>query len=76
MPVYVYSCGNCQSEFELIRPMAERNEDAVCPECGLLGCRQMTSGPHHHKYEMQAILKDGRRVKGHFGKSAPLQHRS
>jgi len=34
MPIYEYSCPQCRSKFELLRPMSESAEKAVCPRCG------------------------------------------
>lgn len=34
MPFYEYSCPKCKATFELLRPMARRDDPAPCPECG------------------------------------------
>lgn len=34
MPFYEYYCAGCDEPFTLMRPMDERDEPAVCPECG------------------------------------------
>lgn len=34
MPFYEYQCPQCKEGFTLMRPMADRDEPAVCPECG------------------------------------------
>ena len=34
MPFYEYHCPHCQEGFTLMRPMADRDEPATCPECG------------------------------------------
>jgi len=39
MPVYEYFCPNCESKFELLRPMKCANEDAFCPICNNIGKR-------------------------------------
>lgn len=31
---YNYRCTTCKTHFSLKRPIPERNEPAVCPECG------------------------------------------
>ena len=34
MPVYEYVCTACPSRFEKLRPMADMDAEAPCPECG------------------------------------------
>jgi putative FmdB family regulatory protein len=34
MPFYEYRCGACRETFEILRPIAERDEPAACPKCG------------------------------------------
>ncbi len=33
MPLYEYRCNACTETFEVLRPMAERELSAVCPNC-------------------------------------------
>jgi len=33
MPIYEYVCKDCQTKFELIRPISKSDEAATCPEC-------------------------------------------
>jgi putative FmdB family regulatory protein len=33
MPIYEYNCPDCETTFELMRPLREADEDAVCPGC-------------------------------------------
>jgi putative FmdB family regulatory protein len=33
MPLYEYRCNACLETFELLRPMADRTLQAVCPSC-------------------------------------------
>jgi putative FmdB family regulatory protein len=33
MPIYEYSCSNCNLKFELLRPLAQASEKASCPRC-------------------------------------------
>jgi len=40
MPLYEYRCNACQQTFELLRPMADRTLQAVCP-----GCESTTTMP-------------------------------
>jgi putative FmdB family regulatory protein len=34
MPIYEYRCRKCGSEFELMRPLAQRDAAARCTSCG------------------------------------------
>ena len=34
MPIYGFHCSNCDCVFELQRKIAERAEQAKCPDCG------------------------------------------
>ncbi|MEC5218027.1 putative FmdB family regulatory protein [Actimicrobium sp. GrIS 1.19] len=45
MPTYDYHCAAC-GDFETLRAMAARNEDAACPECGVAAPRVLASAPH------------------------------
>ena len=33
MPIYEYRCQSCEREFELLRPMAQANDHALCLQC-------------------------------------------
>jgi putative FmdB family regulatory protein len=33
MPLYEYRCNACAETFDLLRPMADRELQAVCPSC-------------------------------------------
>jgi putative FmdB family regulatory protein len=34
MPLYEYTCANCGTTFEKLRPMSKANEPATCSQCG------------------------------------------
>ena len=34
MPIYEYVCQSCQKEFEVIRPMSQKDDAIVCEKCG------------------------------------------
>jgi putative FmdB family regulatory protein len=34
MPIYEYHCPDCRVNFDLLRPMTQSAEPAVCPKCG------------------------------------------
>ncbi len=44
MQIYTYACSDCGS-FDLMRPMARRDEPASCPSCEQAGRRVFTA-PH------------------------------
>jgi len=33
MPIYEYVCSDCESKFELLRPISHASEGAPCPAC-------------------------------------------
>ena len=33
MPIYEYTCPDCEIKFELIRPLSQSSEAASCPKC-------------------------------------------
>ena len=41
MPIYEYEC-DCGAAFDSIRPIADRDKAAACPECGRSGRRVMS----------------------------------
>jgi putative FmdB family regulatory protein len=34
MPIYEYRCPACKASFEVMRPMSQSADKAVCPKCG------------------------------------------
>ena len=44
MPTYDYACGGCGG-FDAFRSLADRNEPAVCPDCGAASPRVFVSAP-------------------------------
>ncbi|HYP83679.1 zinc ribbon domain-containing protein [Variovorax sp.] len=44
MPTYDYECRDCGG-FDALRPLAERNEPAACPDCGAAAPRVFASAP-------------------------------
>jgi len=39
MPLFTYTCPNCKETFDETRRIAERNDPANCPKCGLFAPR-------------------------------------
>lgn len=35
MPVYEFHCAKCDERFEIVSSLADRDENAVCPVCGV-----------------------------------------
>lgn len=44
MPMYDYGCGAC-GEFAALRPLAQWQDPAACPQCGELSGRIITGAP-------------------------------
>ncbi len=44
MPTYDYRCDQC-GDFSQLRPMASRDEPAVCPGCGNAAPRALVAAP-------------------------------
>ena len=42
MPLYEYHCSNCDTDFELLRPMSRSSERATCPS-GHRNARRLVS---------------------------------
>lgn len=77
MPLYDYQCEKCEHVFETMVPLCEVDNARYCAKCGGLLARIVTSPPalHGEGYQMKAILSNGQKVKGHFGKAAPLRRK-
>ena len=43
MPIYEYVCSDCSSNFELLRPLSQSDEEAVCPHCHKPARRKMST---------------------------------
>ena len=43
MPIYEYYCSDCDTEYELIRSVAQADEPALCQVCGQPGQRQLST---------------------------------
>lgn len=46
MPLYDYKCVKCQTLFESLQKIADR-QTAVCPRCGYIGTLQMSTFADH-----------------------------
>jgi putative FmdB family regulatory protein len=43
MPIYEYSCSECNSKFELLRPISQADQEAECPKCHKPARRKMST---------------------------------
>lgn len=72
MPIYTYDCAKCGAEVEQVVSYARRDEPMCHEECGgelqRRGVERFTLGKPG--FQPAAILSDGRKVPGHFGKAA------
>ena len=44
MPIYEFQCTACGERFEILSSFADRDEKAVCPECGGRDVSQVLGG--------------------------------
>jgi len=44
MPIYEFTCAKCGRRFEIVSSHAERDDKAVCPECGGSDVAQVFGG--------------------------------
>ncbi len=51
MPTYVYRCPDCQSDYEEVRLIADRDDDADCEQCSR-PCERLLAAPAvmNHSY--------------------------
>lgn len=74
MPLYEYHCNACAHVQEELRAIAERDTPAMCETCGGSSPRDEIATGVGHRIDrakrMYAVLDNGRKVEGHFGKSA------
>jgi putative FmdB family regulatory protein len=73
VPLYTYHCNRCQTDIERTVKLEERDNQR-CGRCkgGLERSGVECFAVGKPRYQMQAVLADGRHVKGHFGKTAAL----
>lgn len=67
MAIYEYLCPKCQAEFEVMRPMSEADEAAVCPRCGSEGQRLLSGFGSKTSSYMQSPGKPFRKQPGQAG---------
>ena len=51
MPIYVYRCPECGREEERFRKMAQANNHATCPKCGIKMARMVGAANFRFKGE-------------------------
>jgi hypothetical protein len=72
MPIYEVDCHKCKRAVDVVCKYEER-EQQICEYCGkTMQMREGRSAPivGKSRYQMQAVMPDGKHVKGHFGKAA------
>lgn len=78
MPIYTYDCTKCEArDIESIATYARRDDPLQCAACDAplkrQGCEVFALGKP--AYQMKAIMRDGSKVKGHFGVTSPNKFR-
>lgn len=71
--VYDYECPHCAWEGEMWQVTYSERGNQSCPICnGRLGFPVMKKAPVMHQpgFQMSAVLSNGEKIKGHFGKDA------
>jgi putative FmdB family regulatory protein len=43
MPIYEYICTECDSKFELLRPLSQSDQEVPCPHCQQPARRKMST---------------------------------
>jgi len=75
MPLYGFNC-ECGAYAEIMLSISERDHEMLCPKCSRPMQREIAAPAlHGEPYQMQAILGDGSKVKGHFGREAPRRRK-
>lgn len=74
MPMYTYKCAHCGAEAEHVVKYDERDAERCCDVEDCPG-KLVRAGVELTRlgkpaYQMQAVLGDGRHVRGHFGRYA------
>lgn len=74
MAIYEYGCEKCGTSSELIRTYDERDDVVECTSCKDDMRRVEIAAGIGHRVDrarrMYAVMQDGRKVEGHFGKAA------
>ena len=58
MPVYAYECTSCGGRFDLLRRMAESDDQARCPKCESTESKRRIAGGHF-ELKGKGWYKDG-----------------
>ena len=72
MPIYTFECTDCEAKEEHLVALKERDRESfLCSECGE-PMKRLIDAPTLGKpaYQMGAVMGNGERVAGHFGKFA------
>lgn len=65
MPIYLYQCGPCSKEFEVVKRVAEIDRPEQCPSCASLDTRRKIIAPMvRGDYEPYNCPITGKRIEG------------
>ncbi len=53
MPIYEFQCPKCGKEFELMRSFSQAETPAICPKCGGVGKRLISSFAYGYSYGLK-----------------------
>ena len=72
MPAYDFECPQCGWKGEMLQVVYTERGDQSCPRCDEPLGSPMPSAPvvHGPQYQMAAVMPNGEKIKGHFGKDA------
>lgn len=68
MPMYPFACECGHTEDRLVAMDKRDTVRPKCPDCGKRLKRQMTTASLHEVFQMKAVMHDGSRVAGRWGR--------
>ncbi|MBI4294741.1 MAG: zinc ribbon domain-containing protein [Chloroflexi bacterium] len=58
MPIYEFVCPQCETEFEVMRPVSQADQPAHCPRCQTQGIRQISAFASKVGFYIKAPAKE------------------
>ena len=58
MAIFEYYCPECRREFNLMRPIAQRNDAAACPDCNTIAKRIITGFSYYTATPSNSPVKE------------------